>query len=264
MLAPSAARPSRNRSTGTRADGAAAGQRDAALAFAGEQRADDPEAGAHLRDQLVGSGRIDDGAAGEVDGARIAVVLALAAAVDGNVDAVIAEDADQQLDIGQMRHVFERQRIAGQQRGDHQRQGGILGAGNRNDAVELITADNSDTIHVRLRAMPAFLKGCLLKGCGSLDEIRERFNSSRTEHYDSSIFAAGSPFVSSAWPDTPGARLLFAARDFPRSFSAARSRRSFAWRAISALRRCLRLFQCSSFMRAGLPEFACDSKAAIV
>jgi hypothetical protein len=47
---------------------------------------------------------------------------------------MIAENAHQLLDIGQMRHVFERQRIAGQQRGDHQRQGGILGAGDRNDA----------------------------------------------------------------------------------------------------------------------------------
>ncbi len=142
----------------TRADGAAARQRNAALAFACQQRPDDPEGGAHLRNQLIGSCGIDDGAAGEMDGARIGIFLTLAAAVDGNVDAVIAEDAHQQFDIGQMRHVFERQRVAGQQRGDHQRQGGILGAGNRNDAIELITADNSDTIHVRLRAVPAFLK----------------------------------------------------------------------------------------------------------
>jgi hypothetical protein len=43
-----------------RADGAAAGQRHARLVGAGEQRADDPEAGAHGRDQLVGRGGIDD------------------------------------------------------------------------------------------------------------------------------------------------------------------------------------------------------------
>ena len=69
---------------------------------------------------------------------------------------MIAEDADQLLDIGQMRHVFQRQRLVGQQRGDHQRQRGVLGAGDRDGAVELVAADNSDAIHVRLRAGPAF------------------------------------------------------------------------------------------------------------
>ena len=43
-----------------RADGAAAGQRDAGLVAAGEQRPDDPEAGAHLGDELVGRGGVDD------------------------------------------------------------------------------------------------------------------------------------------------------------------------------------------------------------
>ena len=132
----------------TRADGAAARQRHARLAFAGKQRPDDPEAGAHLGDQLIGRGRVGDGAAGEMDGAGIAVFLALAAAIDGDIDAVIAENAHQLLDIGQMRHVFERQRIAGQKRGDHQRQSRILGAGDRNDTVELVAADNPDTIHI--------------------------------------------------------------------------------------------------------------------
>ena len=55
-----------------RADGAAAGQRHLGLAHAGEQRPDHPEARPHLRHQLVGRGRVDDVAGGEIDGARIA------------------------------------------------------------------------------------------------------------------------------------------------------------------------------------------------
>jgi hypothetical protein len=62
-------------------------------------------------------------------------VLFFAAALDRIVDALIAEDADELLDIGQMRHVFERQRVVGEQRGDHQRQGRVLGARDRNAAV---------------------------------------------------------------------------------------------------------------------------------
>ena len=130
-----------------RADGAAAGQRHLRLAHARQQRPDHPEGRPHLRDQLIGRGGVDDVPRGEIDGARIAFVLLLAAAVDRIVDAMIAEDADQLLDIGQMRHVFERQRIVGQQRGDHQRQRRVLGARDRNAAVELVAADNSDAIH---------------------------------------------------------------------------------------------------------------------
>ena len=82
-----------------------------------------------------------------MDGARIAFALALAAAIDGDVGAMIAEDADQLLDIGKMRHIFQRQRVIRQQRGDHQRQSGVLGAGNRDDPAKFIAAGNSDAIH---------------------------------------------------------------------------------------------------------------------
>jgi hypothetical protein len=132
---------------GTRADGAAARQRDASPALASQKRPDDPEACPHLRDQLIRSNRVDNGAAGKMNGAGIAFRLAFAAAIDGNVDPVIAKNAQQLLDIGQMRHVFQRQRIAGQKGRDHQRQSGILGAGNRNSAPQLIAAGNSDAIH---------------------------------------------------------------------------------------------------------------------
>jgi hypothetical protein len=47
-----------------RADGTTAGQRHLGLAHAGKQRPDDPEAGAHLGDQLVRSRGVDDVARG--------------------------------------------------------------------------------------------------------------------------------------------------------------------------------------------------------
>ena len=130
-----------------RADGASARQRHPRTALAGEQRADDPEARPHLGDELVRGGHVGDGAAGEMDGAGIGAVLVLASPVHRHIDPVIAENADQLLDIGEMRHVFERQRIAGHERGDHQRQGRVLGAGNRNGADERLAAHNPDSIH---------------------------------------------------------------------------------------------------------------------
>ena len=132
-----------------RADGAAARQRNAGLAFARQKRADDPEARPHLGDELIRRCGVDDVAAGEVDRAGIALALPLAPAVDGDIGPVIAQDADQLLDIGQMRHVLQRQRIVRQERCDHQRQGGVLGAGNRDDPVKLVATGNSDAIHDR-------------------------------------------------------------------------------------------------------------------
>ncbi|MNL61676.1 hypothetical protein D3C87_1856320 [compost metagenome] len=82
-----------------------------------------------------------------MDRAGVAFALALAPAVDRDIDAMVAEDADQLLDVGQMRNVFQRQRVVGQQRCDHQRQGRILRAGNRDDPVKFIPAYNPDAIH---------------------------------------------------------------------------------------------------------------------
>ncbi len=39
-------------------------------------------------------------------------------AVDGEIDAVIAQDANQQIDVGQIGHVFESEPVLGQQAGD--------------------------------------------------------------------------------------------------------------------------------------------------
>ena len=51
------------------------------------------------------------------------------------------------IDVGEARQVFQRQRLVGEQRGDHQRQRRVLGAGNRNHAVELSPAANLNAIH---------------------------------------------------------------------------------------------------------------------
>ena len=68
---------------------------------------------------------------GDVQRAAACRRLARPLAGDHDVDAVIAEDALEQADVGQMRHVVEDQRVLGEQAGDHQRQGGVLGAGDR-------------------------------------------------------------------------------------------------------------------------------------
>ncbi len=68
------------------------------------------------------------------------VVGPQALARDRVVDAMIAENANQLLDVGQMRHVLERQRVVGQKRGDHQRQGRVLGARDRDRPVEGVAA----------------------------------------------------------------------------------------------------------------------------
>jgi hypothetical protein len=90
------------------------------------------------------------------------LLVAGALALHHDVDAVIAQDLLQQADIGEARHVLEHQRVVGEHAGDHQRQGGILGAGNRNRAVQRPAADNANAVHETPRAaacgrLPAFL-----------------------------------------------------------------------------------------------------------
>ena len=106
------------------------------LAAAGEQRAEHPEARAHAADHLVGRRGVDDVAGGEMEGLADVLGRAGALAVDGEVDAVVAQDAREQVDVGEVGDVLERQPVCGQQAGDHQRQGGVLGAGDGDRAVE--------------------------------------------------------------------------------------------------------------------------------
>jgi hypothetical protein len=87
------------------ADGAAAGERDAGVTAAGDQRAEDPEACPHARHQLIGCLGVDDGFGDEMDGLAVAGILAGALAVDLQVGPVVAQDAEQHLHVGQAGHV---------------------------------------------------------------------------------------------------------------------------------------------------------------
>ena len=50
-------------------------------------------------------------------------------------------------DVGEPRHVVEDQRLVGEQARDHQRQRGVLRAGDRNGAVQRPAADDANAIH---------------------------------------------------------------------------------------------------------------------
>ena len=130
-----------------RADGAAAGHGHARLPAARQQRAQHPEARAHAVDHLVGRGGVDDVARGEVEGLAEVGGGIGALAVDGEVDAVVAQDARQRDDVGKVGNVLERQPLGREQAGDHQRQGGVLGAGDGERAGEALAADDADAIH---------------------------------------------------------------------------------------------------------------------
>ena len=123
------------------------GHRHLRLAHAREQRRDHPEARAHARDQFIGRGGVDDVGGGDVQRLPVVLGFARALAADHDIDAVIAEDALKQADIGEARHVVEDERLIGEQARDHQRQGGVLGAGDRDRAVELLPAGDANAIH---------------------------------------------------------------------------------------------------------------------
>ena len=146
---------------GAGADGAAARHRHLGLTHAGDQRRDDPKARPHFRDQLVGRGGIDDIARRDVQGLALIGGIARALAVEHHVDAVIVEDALQLRHVGEPRHIVEDHGLRRQQARDHQRQGGVLGARNRNGAVQRRAADDADTIH---RCPPTLAPGCRREG----------------------------------------------------------------------------------------------------
>jgi hypothetical protein len=84
-----------------------------------------------------------------VQGAAGGRLVARPLAGDHDVDAVIAENALQLDDVGETRHIFEDQRVRGQQTGDHQGQRGVLGARDRDRAIEPLSADDAYPVHSR-------------------------------------------------------------------------------------------------------------------
>ena len=96
-----------------------------------------------------------------MQGLALILMVARALARCHDVEAVITQNALQLRDVGEARHIIENQGLVSQQTGNHQRQGRILRAGNRNRAIELVAADNANAIHakpalLRLSAFSAF------------------------------------------------------------------------------------------------------------
>jgi hypothetical protein len=92
---------------------------------------------------------IDDVGGGNVQ--RLPVVLGFTGplAAHHDIDAVIAEDALKLADIGQARDIVENERLIGEQARDHQRQGGVLGAGDRDCPVELLPTGDANAVHAQ-------------------------------------------------------------------------------------------------------------------
>ena len=129
------------------ADGTAARQGNARIVKAGQQRPENPEAGTHFRNQVIGRGSVDNFSSGKMHRFTGLIALAGAFAVGALVNAVIVQNALQQLHVSQPGQVFERQRFCAQKARDHQRQGGVFRTRNLNFAIQFVAAADSDPVH---------------------------------------------------------------------------------------------------------------------
>ena len=74
-------------------------------------------------------------------------VLAGPLAVDRHVDAVVVQDALEEADIGKPRHVSQGEALGGEQAGDHERQGRVLGAADGDVALQDAAAADANLVH---------------------------------------------------------------------------------------------------------------------
>jgi len=112
---------------GPRADGAAAGQRDLGFAAARQKGAEHPEAGPHFGHQVIGGRGVDNAFCGNAQGFSGHWALPRALARNRDVNPVILQDPLQAQSVHQARNIAQRQGFGGEQRRDHQGQGGVLG-----------------------------------------------------------------------------------------------------------------------------------------
>jgi hypothetical protein len=153
ISAPSALERHQEEIDRARADGAAAGQRDPGLAHARQERPDHPEARPHLRHEVVGRGGVDDvGGGGSVDASGRFPSLSpmrLPATECRRRDWRMRSSC---LTSARRGHIGQRQRLVGTGATRSSAAGRVLGAGNRDHAIEALAAGDADTVH---RARPA-------------------------------------------------------------------------------------------------------------
>ena len=132
-----------------------------------EQRRHDPKTGPHTGDEFIRRSGIHNIARRKHN--RLAAFLGLAQTLTANrgIDPVIAQNPHQKPHIGQAWHIVQSQRFARQDARDHQRQGSIFRAGNRDDAFQCSATADTNTIHVYpLYSFKAGLRPALIRFWG--------------------------------------------------------------------------------------------------
>ena len=154
---------------GTRPDGATARQRHLGMAFARQKRTQHEKARAHLaHDVVIGGGA---GKRGGTKRQRAAFAKARAPHI-GCLDAEPAQQLRHEGDVGQPRHIAERQRLAREQACGHQRQRRVLGAADGNFALQPGAASYANAIHDPSRGLKPVVarvrRGCEEETSGTL------------------------------------------------------------------------------------------------
>src|ERR1035438_269450 len=126
---------------GASSDGAAAGERDAGVATAGYERAEDQRGGTHGFDEFVGS--LGSGECGAVDGG--AVMSASVAELDFGAHG--SEQVARGLNVADLRNVFEDNGLVGEQGGGHAGKRGILCAADADCAEQRLSAADDELVH---------------------------------------------------------------------------------------------------------------------
>ena len=127
------------------ADRTAARQRYRRLAAAADQRPQHEDRRAHLADDVIG--RFGRGQLAGADRHHPAEILG-PRTFDLSRGAQLVKQMAEAIDIGQSRQIAQRQRFVGQQGAGHQRQRGVLGAGNRKTARKTVAAANENAVHL--------------------------------------------------------------------------------------------------------------------
>ena len=121
-----------------RADGAAAGQRDAGAAETGHERPQHQDAGAHRLHHLVRGFRIGDVLRVDLHGRSVAF----------DARSHVAEQPAQRADVGEIRHAAEDGPAFCEQRSGDLRQRGVLRAGHLHFTGQRLAPGDLDRVHL--------------------------------------------------------------------------------------------------------------------